>query len=245
MRKNFLGLFVALVFIIFLAGCEEEPSSSADTRPVNPSRVDNTDTDTTTSTPSTPDEVSCNSGVNVTFVIDATLSMGSTITGIKDEIASFASNLNNVSSTWSINIIGFGDAIVDDPWYKLEISSNSVSDIQSALTNMTMYGGGDLPESLYEGIHKALTDTIQPVAISAAQFLVAATDAETLSFASDDEISDLVNTNVRKMYFFSTLAKSNYPEFDQITDSKYSYTQSLTMSSGLDSAITDIQSICD
>ena len=91
--------------------------------------------------------------VDVAFLIDTTCSMSDDLDAVRSSLSDVVSVLADAdvrtSAAW------FRDDNVDDPWYG-SVPGGFVAEgeVQAFLDGTEPQGGGDLPESLYDGLHQ-------------------------------------------------------------------------------------------
>lgn len=119
--------------------------------------------------------------VDIMFVLDVTGSMSGPINGIRDGIIRFAEGLENEQLDVRVGLVAFRDAIADrnkEPFKVLMVGGKALTkDYAGFRTQVSMLkadGGGDTPESSYEGMVLA---TKQKFREKSTRILVLITDA--------------------------------------------------------------------
>ncbi len=97
---------------------------------------------------------------DIVFLIDATGSMSDDIDAVRERLSEVLAALDpeedRASFAW------YRDRAVDDPWFDQNSSgliASDSSELSSYLSGVSPQGGGDLPESLYDGIYKVVGQT--------------------------------------------------------------------------------------
>lgn len=90
---------------------------------------------------------------DIFFLIDNTGSMG-------DDIAEVKSALNNIISklpTGSrLGMATYNDNNYDSNWFKFSDLNTDFNVSRSFLNSISVYGGGDIPESVYDGVYETV-----------------------------------------------------------------------------------------
>ncbi|MEC9389700.1 MAG: vWA domain-containing protein [Myxococcota bacterium] len=96
---------------------------------------------------------------DIAFLVDATGSMSNDIDGVRvrlDEVlGALEPDEDRVTIAW------YRDRHVDSPWYRRNnrgLIAPNAKQLESFLANIDPKGGGDLPESLYDGAMKVLAE---------------------------------------------------------------------------------------
>lgn len=115
--------------------------------------------------------------LELVFVVDTTGSMGQTITNLQNNIEAFINDLPSNIKSWKAKVIGFKDLTSDpSPLYSSSWTEN-LADLKSALTPLSPSGGGDIPESLIDGIANAVNSGDWSASSTAKRAIIAFTDA--------------------------------------------------------------------
>ena len=139
--------------------------------------------------------------VDVVFVVDTTGSMGSYITKVASNLKIFSDALTSKGLDWQFGLVRYDDINSD---YERDIGVEAVSfesgeftkdseEFTRALNNLvaTLGGGGDWPESGYEGVMKALES---PFRSNAVKRIITITDAPVLK--SDSGLGEYSSADV-------------------------------------------------
>lgn len=103
---------------------------------------------------------------DIVFLIDTTGSMGGTITAISNEFSTMVSELATVLPDAAYGVAGFDDYVFgsyggmgDKPYYLAYQMTTDYSAVQSFLSTggLATHGGGDGPESSFEGLYQSAT----------------------------------------------------------------------------------------
>ena len=117
----------------------------------------------------------------VVFVVDITGSMGFAITGVKNNVTSFATQILNAGIPLNLGLVTFKDVDVDNPAVVNYGITADINTFRNNVSQLTASGGGDLPESSLEGTLEAL-NLATP---GAKRFFVLITDAESKNFGHE------------------------------------------------------------
>ncbi|UXX80533.1 VWA domain-containing protein [Reichenbachiella carrageenanivorans] len=94
------------------------------------------------------------SGADLVFLIDNTGSMSDDIANIRDNIFDL---LEALPSGVKVGVAEYGDLNVDpSEWFDYIDLTSDYDDIETYLNNLSTTGGGDIPESVYDGIWQAV-----------------------------------------------------------------------------------------
>lgn len=102
------------------------------------------------------------SDIDVSFVIDTTGSMGSTINSVKAYAAEIANQLAAKSSSYRFSLVdyrGHPSYTRDPSDYPSRLVvpfTSDLADLQAGLNSLYAYGGGDWPESAYSGMAEGM-----------------------------------------------------------------------------------------
>lgn len=122
--------------------------------------------------------------VDLVFLVDTTGSMSSSIETVRDRLGDIVATLEGKDVR--VAIAFYRDQNVDDPWYFRNASGLTradASEITSFLASAQASGGGDFPESLYDGVFKTVTELDWA---AETRLLVAITDAPPLTGDKSD-----------------------------------------------------------
>jgi len=101
--------------------------------------------------------------VDVVFLVDVTGSMSHCIDALKGNIQAFVRTLTEgggpndprpVVKDFRIKVVGYRDAVYDSNWFIEHPFTASVDEAAAHIGSLTAEGGGDLPESLLDALHK-------------------------------------------------------------------------------------------
>lgn len=96
---------------------------------------------------------------DIAFLVDATGSMSNDIDGVRDRLDDILKSLDDDEDR--VTIAWFRDKHVDSPWYRRNSRGLMAPDskqLGNFLEGIDASGGGDLPESLYDGAYKTLDE---------------------------------------------------------------------------------------
>ena len=96
---------------------------------------------------------------DIAFMIDGTGSMSNDIEGVRDRLDDILEGLDPDEDR--VSIAWYRDKHVDDPWYRRNNRGMMAPDsaqLKNFLAGIDAKGGGDLPESLYDGAFKTLEE---------------------------------------------------------------------------------------
>jgi hypothetical protein len=97
----------------------------------------------------------CSAGTDIVFLVDNTGSMGDDIDGVKDAINNLISLL---PSNCMVGAAYYRDKNVDTDWYGYSQISSDLTQTSTFVNSFYANGGGDTPESVYDGIYNAVTN---------------------------------------------------------------------------------------
>ncbi len=130
------------------------------------------------------------SEVDIVFIIDRSGSMGSSITNVKNNISSFASNLASGGSNYRLGLVTYSDTTYGESINKTNFTDNATN-FQTTVGNISLANGGDWRESGLEGIadptNGGLSFTFRS---GAAKHFVLVTDAEVHDNSTDNDGGD-------------------------------------------------------
>ena len=134
---------------------------------------------------------------DVTFVIDATGSMGKYIAGVKENLSAFITQVSNAKVDVRMRFVVYRDITCDEDTV-CSAWIDSAEDAQTYLDAIVVTGGGDGPETLLDGMGAMLTDSFG-FRENAAKFCIALTDAKTklmnsYGFMSEDQVVNNLKT---------------------------------------------------
>ncbi len=100
--------------------------------------------------------------VDIVFLIDISGSMGPCIEALKTNIGTFTATMANPDPNggspvkdWRIKVAGYSDFMADGSQWWVEFPFvNDLTQVTSNLSSLKLVGGGDLPESLLDGLYK-------------------------------------------------------------------------------------------
>lgn len=171
--KKMYSIGVVLVVMLFLGGCEEiddfigsyEQVQEDFTEIADKTGGEQIDAKGADDVPDkileiiSPDQnEKIQAGSDVVFLIDKTASMRDDIDEVKESLVTI---LDSAPADAKFSVATFGDKKEDgDEWYS--ISSNTLSDntdeLQSYVNAIETTGGGDWPESVYDGLWKVMDE---------------------------------------------------------------------------------------
>ena len=128
---------------------------------------------------------------DIAFLVDATGSMTNDIDGVRERLDDVLRALDPDEDR--VTIAWYRDRHVDSPWYRqnsLGLTSPDAKQLERFLEGIGPKGGGDLPESLYDGAMKMLTEVTWD---SERRLLVIITDAGPTD-RDTHSIDDIVRT---------------------------------------------------
>jgi len=94
--------------------------------------------------------------IEVVFVVDVSGSMGGTVDNLKSNIESFVNDLEARGQPWKVKVVSFSDITASEP---IETSgwATDLDSVRLALNStLNMKDGGDLPESMIDGLANAI-----------------------------------------------------------------------------------------
>ena len=159
---------------------------------------------------------------DVVFVIDATGSMGSYITSVKEHLTKFINMIDGDDVDVRVRFVVYRDmtytsdeiekTVISPSWY----TSSSSSKVY--LNSITATGGGDGPETLLDGLGAMLQDDFGFRA-EAAKFCIVLTDVETkldnsYGYATEEEvINKLIEKNINTSMIVESADFSKYNKY--------------------------------
>jgi len=93
--------------------------------------------------------------LDLIFVIDLTGSMGDDIAQVKDQASEIVDDIADSISDYRIAIVGYRD-FSDSVMFEDYAFSRDKDEILENINSLTVYGGGDWPEAVYEGLMRAI-----------------------------------------------------------------------------------------
>ena len=96
-----------------------------------------------------------NNKYDIVFLLDDTGSMGSYWTNVKNNINTFATSLESRGIDFQLGLVAYGD-INDSEIKKFEFTTDANTFVEN-VNSVSIYGGGDTPESGLEALESALT----------------------------------------------------------------------------------------
>ena len=100
--------------------------------------------------------------LDLIFVIDLTGSMRDDIDEVKAQASEIVDNIAESIPDYRIAIVGYRD-FGDDPMFEDYAFSKNKKEILDNINSLTVHGGGDFPEAVYEALMRAiLTEEIGP-----------------------------------------------------------------------------------
>jgi flagellin len=145
--------------------------------------------------PPLPKSVDLTKSIEVVFVVDVSGSMGGTVSSLKSNIESFVSDLESTGQPWKAKIISFSDITVGEA---IEVSgwASDLSSITTALNaTLSMKGGGDLEESLIDGLSSAINGVDWTLGDVAYRNIIAFTDAPAKSPEASSGTIDAISAS--------------------------------------------------
>lgn len=93
--------------------------------------------------------------LDLIFVIDLTSSMEDDIDGVKAAASDIVGTVARTNEDWRIAIIGYRD-VGDSPMFEDYEFSDDEGTVQANIDALTVSGGGDTPEAVYEALSRAI-----------------------------------------------------------------------------------------
>lgn len=93
--------------------------------------------------------------LDLIFVIDLTGSMGDDIEEVQEQASDIVEYISDNIPSWRIAIVGYRDFGEPVMFEDYAFSSNR-EDILDNINDLSVYGGGDWPEAVYEGLMRAI-----------------------------------------------------------------------------------------
>ena len=157
------GLVANPVLLGVSAAAAEDPTLCPDIDPlniassVNHASISRAATLMSTKNNEIADVIAAAQQISICFVLDTTGSMGSHITGAKQQIVDIVARLKEKDcKIMAIAFVGYKDWCDGDDHFEVLQFSNSVAAFQSKLEAVTATGGGDLPEDVLGGLVRAV-----------------------------------------------------------------------------------------
>lgn len=100
-------------------------------------------------------EAETSGALDLIFVIDLTGSMGDDIEEVQEQASDIVEYISDNIPSWRIAIVGyrdFGESVVFEDY----AFSSDKGDILNNIDDLSVYGGGDFPEAVYEGLMRAI-----------------------------------------------------------------------------------------
>lgn len=97
--------------------------------------------------------------LDVAFAIDSTGSMGAAIASVQENVDEIASDLSSSDGNVRFALVDYKDDPADDSPYQAEVDTGFTTDLgqfTNAVNGLFASGGGDFPESVYDGVITAL-----------------------------------------------------------------------------------------
>jgi flagellin-like hook-associated protein FlgL len=172
------------------------------------------------------------------FVVDTTGSMGTTINNLRNNISNFISSQVAVKAdTWKAKIVDFrdltvGERIVDNPFV------STVGELQTQVNTLSPNGGGDLPESLIDGIARGFNSAGWSYDPEVVKGIVAFTDASTKlpvpASGTSSEIADRIKNAGVTTKIYGVTSDVNTVNFSNAAGASLSpFAESSNMSNAL------------
>jgi flagellin-like hook-associated protein FlgL len=172
------------------------------------------------------------------FVVDTTGSMGTTINNLRNNISNFISSQVAVKAdTWKAKIVDFrdltvGERIVDNPFV------STVGELQTQVNTLSPGGGGDLPESLIDGIARGFNSAGWSYDPEVVKGIVAFTDASTKlpvpASGTSSEIADRIKNAGVTTKIYGVTSDVNTVNFSNAAGASLSpFAESSNMSNAL------------
>ena len=144
--------------------------------------------------------------MDIVFVVDTTGSMGTPIQNLANNLEAFTSSLKNQGYSLNLGLVKYGDINettsigVESVLFGGEEFTSDVGTLVSALNNLSVAGGGDLPESGLEGVVEALKysfrDSAQKKIIAISDINVHKKETGKSDYTLDDVLKALNSKNV-------------------------------------------------
>jgi len=93
--------------------------------------------------------------LDLIFVIDLTGSMGDDIEEVQEQASDIVEYISDNIPRWRIAIVGYRD-FTDSVMFEDYAFSSNKEDILDNINALSVYGGGDFPEAVYEGLMRAI-----------------------------------------------------------------------------------------
>lgn len=96
---------------------------------------------------------------DIAFMVDATGSMANDIEGVRDRLDAILNGLDPAEDR--VTMAWYRDRHVDSPWYRRNgrgLVAPNAGQLKRFLDGIDASGGGDLPESLYDGAFKSIDE---------------------------------------------------------------------------------------
>ena len=101
-----------------------------------------------------------NEPLDVVFTIDSTGSMGSAISTVQSNIDALAQTIAATTNNYRFALVDFKDDPLNDSPYQAQVDLGFTTDLSAltdAVNTLSAYGGGDTPESVYDGVMTAFS----------------------------------------------------------------------------------------
>ncbi len=164
-------------------------------------------------------------GLNITFCIDTTGSMGNYILGVKDRAKRFSEILEEKGVDCNLAVIGFGD-LHEREKPKVYDFTKDVEKFKSNVNNLPRYYGGAIPESSLDAVETSL-ELFKSRNDSNKNILILITDAmphiPTMSGKSVQDIKNLLDVNKVTTFVVSKNKKDCIENFKPLTEPSGKY----------------------
>lgn len=164
---------------------------------------------------------------DIVFAIDTTSSMGNAISKVKQYVNKFASGLENKDVNYRFGLVEYRDlyedgldTTINHGWY------NDADSFKTAISNLSVSGGGDDPESAVDALYTARNMKYRP---SVNKYIVLVTDVyykngirSDRNYTMDDEIKELSKNN-----FCVSVVSYGYSQYNKLVNETHGITAGL------------------
>lgn len=164
---------------------------------------------------------------DIVFAIDTTSSMGNAISKVKQYVNKFASGLENKDVNYRFGLVEYRDlyedgldTTINHGWY------NDADSFKTAISNLSVSGGGDDPESAVDALYTARNMKYRP---SVNKYIVLVTDVyykngirSNRNYTMDDEIKELSKNN-----FCVSVVSYGYSQYNKLVNETHGITAGL------------------
>ena len=164
---------------------------------------------------------------DIVFAIDTTSSMGNAINKVKLYVNKFANGLENKDVNYRFGLVEYRDlyedglnTTINHGWY------NDADSFKTAISKLTVSGGGDFPESAVDALYTARNMKYRP---SVNKYIVLVTDIyykngirSNRNYTMDDEIKELSKNN-----FCVSVVSYGYSQYNKLVNETHGITADL------------------